>query len=369
MDWIEWVRTPAFLTLWKATFADAKRMIPVSQGPHASERAYTERRALWVEIREPLDGVRLITLELPTDVNPPRVYLRVWTYRPQGAPLYAALVAHSYKWQDVPVARYLNERPHASWQSQLNVAGVEVDGIRHYLDVSPLVEASQQATPEALHDILESFCTYVATVAISGQSQDVPARTGPERTSDTPPAGSSAPKEEAGVAASKTEPIAQKSETFVPEIQDVLRIGHDPRFSQEPPPVKVALANARIGQGGYRQRMLDVWGRRCAMTGCPVEAVLIASHARPWSLCDTAQQCLDEYNGLLLSANLDRLFDQGLIAFADDGAVISSGESAIDVMLTASRLRYVHPRHVPYLAWHRNYFGLAETRCFPLGNR
>ena len=122
--------------------------------------------------------------------------------------------------------------------------------------------------------------------------------------------------------------------------------------------MKMALAKARVGQGGYRQRMFEVWGGRCAMTGCSVEAVLIASHAQPWSLCETAQQCLDEYNGLLLTANLDRLFDQGLIAFADDGTVIIRRNVGIDALVPADRLRFVDPRHVHYLAWHRNHFGL-----------
>jgi hypothetical protein len=356
MDWLELARTSEFLALWKHTFADAAALLAGSQGPHASDRAYTEGRALWVEVREPLDGVRLITLELPTDIRPPRVNLRVWTYRPYGDQVYNALDARRYLWKGMSVARYTNDRPKPSWQNQLNAAGVQVNGIRHYVDLSKLAASSRSEVLQTLHEILESFCGYVAAVAAADASVDKPSETAPE-------APAPAPSESAQLATAavpqSTEFPSPEVEILVREVQDLLGIDADPRFSQEPPPMRVALANARIGQGGYRQRMLEVWGRCCAMTGCPVEAVLIASHARPWSLCETAQQCLDEYNGLLLSANLDRLFDQGLIAFREDGMVLTRGESAIETVVTAERLRFVDPRHVPYLTWHRNHFGFA----------
>lgn len=356
MDWLEWARTPEFLLLWKGAFIDASEMLAGVQGPRASKRAYAKKSALWVEIREPLDGVRLITLELPTDVHPPRVYLKVWTYSPQGEQLYDALVAAPYKWQGVPVVRYLDDRPQASWQRQLDADGVQIKGIRHHRDLSDLATVSRDNIVASLRSSLESFCAYMEAVASSGPSQEVALDAVPENLVENPPELPSVSERLANVVPHPAAAV-QKLESFVPAVQDLLHINADPRFSQEPPPMKVALANARVGQGSYRQKMLEVWGRRCAMTGCPVEAVLIASHARPWSLCETAKQCLDEYNGLLLSANLDRLFDQGLIAFADDGAVITRREAAIDALVPTERLRFVDPRHVHYLAWHRNHFG------------
>ena len=356
MDWINLTHTPEFLVLWKKTFVGAKKMLAGVQGPKASERAYAEKRALWVEIREPLDGVRLITLELPTDVQPPRIYLRVWAYSPQGEQLYDALIAQPYKWQGVAVSRYPDERPQANWQRQLNASGVHIKGVRHHLDLSDLAKVSPDEAATSLRNILESFCAYIETVVCGSPSQEAALEALPGSVMESSPEPPSVPVQPTNTASDPVE-VVQKLELFEPIIQDLLKIHEDLRFSQEPPSVKIALTNARVGQGSYRQRMLEVWGRRCAMTGCPVEEVLIASHARPWSLCETAQQCLDEYNGLLLSANLDRLFDQGLIAFTDDGTVITRRNSAIDALVPAERLRFIDPRHVYYLAWHRNHFG------------
>ena len=356
MDWFEWARTPEFLLLWKEAFVDATNMLTGVQGHRASKRAYARNNALWVEIREPLDGVRLITLELPTNVLPPRVYLRIWAYSPQGEQLYEGLVSEPYKCQGVPVTRYLDDRPGTSWQRQLDANGVQIKGISHYRDLSDLDAVSQDKIVGSLRNTLESFCSYIETVASDGPSLKAASQVVPNNLVERPSEPPSASEQPANAVSHKAASV-QKLESFVSTVQDLLYINEDQRFSQEPPTMKVALANARVGQGSYRQKMLDVWGRRCAMTGCPVEAVLIASHALPWSLCETAKQCLDEYNGLLLSANLDRLFDQGLIAFADDGAVITRREAAIDALVPAERLRFVDPRHVHYLAWHRKHFG------------
>jgi putative restriction endonuclease len=89
------------------------------------------------------------------------------------------------------------------------------------------------------------------------------------------------------------------------------------------PTTREALVAARLGQGKYRSGLLARWGEQCAVTGCPVTEVLRASHARPWSDSDDSQR-LDPDNGLPLVANLDALFDAGLIAFTGTGAMLVS---------------------------------------------
>lgn len=84
-----------------------------------------------------------------------------------------------------------------------------------------------------------------------------------------------------------------------------------------------ALAAARLGQGKYRLDLLARWDGQCAVTSCPVTEVLRASHARPWRDSDDVQR-LDPDNGLPLVANLDALFDAGLISFAATGAMLVS---------------------------------------------
>lgn len=83
------------------------------------------------------------------------------------------------------------------------------------------------------------------------------------------------------------------------------------------------LCQARLGQGKYRRELLNLWGRKCAVTGCDLEQVLRASHALPWKN-STDEQRLDPNNGLPLVATLDALFDRGLIGFGDNGDMLCS---------------------------------------------
>ncbi|HWV06699.1 HNH endonuclease signature motif containing protein [Ralstonia sp.] len=83
------------------------------------------------------------------------------------------------------------------------------------------------------------------------------------------------------------------------------------------PTTRQALVQARLGQGRYRAELLGLWDNACAVTGCTIGSLLIASHARAWWDSNDRQR-LDPHNGLSLIANLDRLFDQYLIAFDPD---------------------------------------------------
>jgi putative restriction endonuclease len=84
-------------------------------------------------------------------------------------------------------------------------------------------------------------------------------------------------------------------------------------------------------------------------------------HAKAWAICDTDAERLDVYNGFLLNANLDALFDSYLISFADDGELIVGATlPAIErerLGLTAGlRLRWLDKQHLPYLQFHRSRF-------------
>lgn len=56
------------------------------------------------------------------------------------------------------------------------------------------------------------------------------------------------------------------------------------------------------------------------MTGINHPALLVASHIKPWKACTNSER-LDENNGILLSALIDRLFDSGLVTFTKDGTI------------------------------------------------
>jgi hypothetical protein len=83
------------------------------------------------------------------------------------------------------------------------------------------------------------------------------------------------------------------------------------------PTQREALVQARRGQGRFRQDLLQEWGG-CAVVGCTAPSVLGASHIKPWKKSSDEER-LDAANGLLLSANLDALFNDGLVTFGDDG--------------------------------------------------
>lgn len=82
-----------------------------------------------------------------------------------------------------------------------------------------------------------------------------------------------------------------------------------------------ALTKARVGQGKFRSDLEVRWGKACAVTGCLTREVLRASHIKRWADSNDAER-LDPANGLLLIANLDGLFDRGLISFSDRGKIL-----------------------------------------------
>jgi len=85
-----------------------------------------------------------------------------------------------------------------------------------------------------------------------------------------------------------------------------------------------AIVKRRVGQSVFRKALMDYWGSQCAVTGVAIPEVLRSSHCKPWADCRSDAERLDVYNGLLLTANLDALFDKGLITFTDQGGIIIS---------------------------------------------
>lgn len=124
-----------------------------------------------------------------------------------------------------------------------------------------------------------------------------------------------------------------------------------------------ALVAARRGQGLFRQRVLQYWGGRCAVTDCALAPLLVASHIKPWKDSSDTERLVG-FNGLLLTPNLDRLFDRGLISFDGYGVLLVSpaltgperGRLGVDAPLRIERL---HKRHLPYLQAHRAQFDRA----------
>jgi putative restriction endonuclease len=121
------------------------------------------------------------------------------------------------------------------------------------------------------------------------------------------------------------------------------------------------LVRQRVGQDIYRQSQLDYWGGACAVTGIALPELLRASHAKPWAECDSDDERLDVFNGFLLAAHLDALFDRHLMTFDPTGRALFSPRLdpqtrtllGIDGDL---RLRWISPEHYLYLSLHRKLF-------------
>jgi hypothetical protein len=124
------------------------------------------------------------------------------------------------------------------------------------------------------------------------------------------------------------------------------------------------LVRQRAGQERYRNALLSYWGGTCAVTGVSATEALRASHAKPWAERADDAERLDAFNGFLLVANLDALFDRFLISFDDAGHLLTSTRlSQSDLprlgIHSGMRLRWLASEHRHYLQWHRERFLLG----------
>lgn len=136
------------------------------------------------------------------------------------------------------------------------------------------------------------------------------------------------------------------------------------KIEAEPPTTTEALrlTKQRVGQNLFRKALMDYWGGACAVTGIHLPELLRASHAKPWADCASNAERLDVFNGFLLSAQLDALFDAGLITFTETGELLPSPRldnfHRMLLGLTEAKplhLRWISPQHLPYLSWHREH--------------
>lgn len=83
---------------------------------------------------------------------------------------------------------------------------------------------------------------------------------------------------------------------------------------------KSQLIRARIGQGEYRRKLLDLCPY-CPMTSISDDRILIASHIKPWASSNDFEKT-DPMNGFMFTPTFDFLFDRGYISFTNDKKLI-----------------------------------------------
>jgi hypothetical protein len=86
---------------------------------------------------------------------------------------------------------------------------------------------------------------------------------------------------------------------------------------------KDAVTKQRVGQGYFKELLLNKYSCKCALCSISTKSMLVASHIKEWSVASNTEK-LDENNGLLLCAHHDALFDKHLISFDSSGDVIVS---------------------------------------------
>lgn len=140
----------------------------------------------------------------------------------------------------------------------------------------------------------------------------------------------------------------------------LLRFVDSPSQPKDPPELgteRLAEVNVRIGQSKYREQLKSYWGG-CAVTGVEFDSLLVASHIKPWKDSNGIER-LDTFNGLLLTPNLDTIFDKGYITFDDTGCIVLSREFQYHAKAFGisqnTKLRRMDPRHIEYLNWHRKF--------------
>lgn len=121
--------------------------------------------------------------------------------------------------------------------------------------------------------------------------------------------------------------------------------------------VRIQIIEARVGQGLFRQRLIDYW-HACAVSRCNAVGLLTASHIKPWRVSDNRER-LDVHNGLLLLPNIDQLFDKGYITFNERGVIkissfITPSQYKAFGITPESQLQKIEPQHQAYLDYHRH---------------
>lgn len=132
---------------------------------------------------------------------------------------------------------------------------------------------------------------------------------------------------------------------------DIINIYNQPQVSETE---KQNLILSRIGQGKYRKKLIEYWNC-CSVTKYPEVTLLIASHIKPWKKSNNFEK-LDVFNGLLLVPNIDKVFDNGLITFQNDGTIITSDlfKNPLELGINTDMKIEINEKHRPYLEYHRD---------------
>jgi len=141
--------------------------------------------------------------------------------------------------------------------------------------------------------------------------------------------------------------------------KNIVSIKRKKKYKKPDRTERKGLVTSRVGQGYYRQQIIEKWGGKCPITGIDVRSILISSHIVRWSESNDEER-LDVENGILLSPVFDSLFDRHLISFKDTGEILVSkklnNEKVIRLGLSKEIKIEVSKGMIKYLKRHRKKF-------------
>lgn len=147
-----------------------------------------------------------------------------------------------------------------------------------------------------------------------------------------------------------------------PIISDLLEIQNSQTLTETE---RHRLSLARIGQGSFRNQLLERWNHACPISLCTLPSVLRASHIQAWSDKNATNETrLDPNNGLLLAASIDALFDRHLISFCDNGDLLLSAtvkNQTTNLGILNTNIGPLSPQQKNYMAMHRAIFFEKNT--------
>jgi hypothetical protein len=330
MNWAEWIAGESAIGQWKSAAEGLSALFRTSNRRVERPHAYAKKGAFWVEVRAPLDGVRLVAISMDRVGNTQgNITLRIWTPdHPAGAYL-LFITGPRFTLQGRPWVRHLDLRPSGSWETQLRAGDETVRGLWYSGNLADFGSADNAEA--VLRPVFRGFCEFV----IEQFQREPPPQAVP--TAGTPAAVPTA-----------------LDEREISELVDGLVGLEDSE--------RDAIVKARIGQSKFRDRLLARWGGACSVTALRSADVLIASHIVPWSRCASASERWDVNNGLMLTPGLDKAFELGYIGFRhegrEQGRIVISPEANFDIRRRLGfddpqlRIRDWHQDLAPYLERH-----------------
>lgn len=114
----------------------------------------------------------------------------------------------------------------------------------------------------------------------------------------------------------------------------------------------------RIGHQAYKGKLLELWNNECAICKIKLSQLLKASHSKPWKDSSDTER-VDPYNGLLLCAHHDALYDQGFITVNREGVIkvspILKKDNYNIFNLYEGEKIDIFEENKNYLSWHSSY--------------